>query len=426
MRVEDTDRERFVEGATERIIENLKWLGIVPENLDSLVIQSERREIYKKHALELVEKGHAYICTCSKEKLDEDRHKQEAEKRPTGYEGHCRELNLRLEDLEDKKFVIRMKMPKTGKSVVQDLIRGNVEFELSLSDDQVILKSDGYPTYHLAAVVDDHEMGITHVVRGEEWLSSTPKHLELYKMFGWDAPKFAHLPIILARDKTKLSKRHGAVSVTDYRNLGYLPESLINFMALLGWNPGDEREIFSLEDLEREFDLENVNKAPAVFDIVKLNSINSQYLVRLPADRIKKELERFDLENSTPEMIEIAQRGGFATTKSAAEYIHSLFEEKKFPDEMLIFKRSDKKSTLLALKKVLDKIEILDEWSADKFQQALEYTVIENGLGNGDVFWPVRVALSGEEKSPSPVELALALGKEESIKRIASAVRKLN
>ena len=428
MRVEDTDRERFVEGATERIIENMKWLGIVPENLDSLVVQSERREIYKRHALELVQNGHAYICTCSKEKLDEDRHKQEVEKRPTGYEGHCRESNHRLEDLEDKKFVIRMKMPKTGKAVVHDLIRGDVEFELSLSDDQVILKSDGYPTYHLAAVVDDHEMKITHVVRGEEWLSSTPKHLELYKMFGWIAPEFTHLPIILAPDKTKLSKRHGAVSVTDYRDLGYLPEALVNFMVLLGWNPKDDRELFTLKELEEEFKLENVNKAPAVFDIVKLNSINSHYI----QEGIKnkelgiKNFELFGLDNIQEGELALIGRGGFKTLKEAADYILKLREEPKYEAEMLIFKRSDKKSTLLALKKVLEKLEILKEWNADKFQQALEYTVIENGLGNGDVFWPIRVALSGEERSPSPVELALALGRDESIKRIQVAIRKLS
>ena len=428
MRVEDTDRERFVEGATERIVESLKWLGIMPENLDSLVVQSERLDIYRKFALQLVEEGKAYICTCTKEKLEEDRKKQEAEKRPTGYAGHCREAELKLEEVKEGQYVIRMKMPKSGRAIVHDLIRGDVEFDLSLSDDQVILKSDGYPTYHLAAIVDDHEMKITHVIRGEEWLSSTPKHLELYKMFGWTAPEFAHLPIILAPDKTKLSKRHGAVSVAEYRNLGYLPEALVNFMALLGWNPKDERELFTLPELETEFKLENVNKSPAVFDLNKLNNINAYYIqeqVKSQKSKVKSAIENFISDLSDQEL-ELIGRGGFKTLKEAADYILKLREEPKYEGEILIFKRSDKKNTLLALRQVLEKFEKIEEWNADKVQQALEYTVIENGLGNGDVFWPVRVALSGEEKSPSPVELAVALGKEESMKRTKKAISGLS
>lgn len=426
MRIEDTDRTRYVEDSDKRLIEALDWLKLIPDNRDKIVFQSKRLEIYRKYALELVEKGKAYICTCSKEKIDADRATQEKSGKLPGYLGHCREAKIKLEDVKEGEYVIRMRMPKTGKVVVHDLVRGDVEFDLSLFDDQILLKSDGFPTYHLASVVDDHEMGINSVLRAEEWLSSTPKHILIYEAFGWDLPDFGHFSMILAPDKSKLSKRHGAVSVEQFMNEGYLREAIINFVALLGWNPKTDQEIFSLEELEKEFKIENLNKAPAVFDIVKLNSINSQYLVKLPFDRIKQELERFGLEKPTPEMIEIAQRGGFATTKSAAEYVLSLFEEKKFPPEMLIFKRSDKKNTLLALKQVSDKLVSLEEWSSDKFQQALQYTVIENGLGNGDVFWPIRVALSGEEKSPSPVELALALGKDESIKRIQTAIRKLS
>lgn len=425
MRVEDTDRERFVEGAADRIIESLKWLGIVPENLNSLVIQSERRDIYKKYALQLLSEGHAYICTCSKEQLEKDRAEQEKKKLPTGYAGHCREAGIKIEDVKEGEYVIRMKMPKSGKLTVKDLIRGDIEFDLSLSDDQVILKSDGYPTYHLAAIVDDHEMDITHVVRGEEWLSSTPKHITLYKMFGWKAPEFAHLPMILAPDKTKLSKRHGAVSVAAYREMGYLPEALINFMALLGWNPKDDREKFSLAELIAEFDLKNVNKAPAVFNIEKLNSINEQYLREKNEDQIIKLLDDFGVHDLTQSEAALLRRGGFKTIKDMAGYIFELRREPEYESGLLIFKRSDKKNTATALQIVSEKLKNESEWTADNIQKALEYTVIENALTNGDVFWPVRVALSGADKSPSPVELAVALGKDETLKRIQKAVQYL-
>lgn len=426
LRIEDTDRSRYVEGSTERIIESLKWLGIVPSNLDNIVYQSKRLELYKKFAHKLVAEDKAYICTCSKELLEEDRKKQEKEKRPTKYEGRCRDANISLSDVKEGEYVIRMKMPLSGEIIVHDLIRGNVKFDMSLSDDQVILKSDGYPTYHLAVIIDDHDMKITHVIRGEEWLSSTPKHLILYKMLGWEAPKFAHLPMILAPDHTKLSKRHGATSVVEYKNSGYLPEAIVNFMALLGWSPKDDREQFTLEELIEEFKIENINKSPAVFDINKLNSINEKYLMAREPEALQKELKDFDLPDSNDGEIAILKRGGFKTLKEAADYILELRKKPEYDKNLLIFKRSDKKNTMLALKQVSGKlVSSKQELSADEAQKNLEYVVIENGLANGDVFWPVRVALSGAEKSPSPVELMVALGKEETIARIHKAINKL-
>lgn len=429
LRIEDTDRGRMVEGATQRIVDSLKWLGIVPDNLDKLTIQSERLDLYQKYARQLVDEGKAYICTCSRESLEKDREKQEKEKRPTGYEGHCHDAKIKFDDVKDGHYVIRMKMPKRGKMVVPDLIRGDVEFDLSLLDDQVILKSDGFPTYHLASVVDDHDTKITHVIRAEEWLSSTPKHLVLYEMLGWKAPEFAHLSMILGPDKKKLSKRHGATSVLDYRQEGYLPEALDNFMALLGWNPKDNREYFTLSELIDEFKIENLNKAPAVFDIAKLDDINGHYLqeqVKNNASEVKSLLIRFGVENATDGEVELIGRGGFKTLKEVASYITNLREVPKYKGDLLIFKRSDKKNTVLALKQVSSKLESIEEWNADSVQKALEYTVIENGLANGDVFWPVRVALSGVEKSPSPVELAVALGKENTLERIKKAISLLH
>lgn len=425
LRIEDTDRSRYVEGSIDRIIESLKWLGIVSGNKKPM-IQSTRLFEYKKVAFDLVKAGKAYICTCPKEMLEADRKNQEAEKRPTGYAGHCREKNLQLGDVKEGEYVIRMKMPQKGKIVVHDLIRGDVEFDLSLTDDQVILKSDGYPTYHLASVVDDHEMGVSHVIRAEEWLSSTPKHLLLYEMLGWKAPEFAHLPMVLAPDRTKLSKRHGATSVVEYKNLGYLPEALVNFLALLGWNPKDNREEFTLSELVSEFKIENINKSPAIFDINKLNSINERYLMKADEERLSLELHNFGVTEATEGEIAIIKRGGLKTLKEAADYILTLRQDPEYKGNLLIFKRSDKKNTLLALEQVTEKLAGIEEWSADNAQKALEYTVIENGLSNGDVFWPVRVALSGAEKSPSPVELLAALGKDVSLKRLKKAISLIN
>lgn len=428
IRVEDTDRERFVQGATERIVESIKWLGILPENLLDVMIQSTRLGVYKTYAKKLVEENKAYICTCSKEKLETDRNRQIAEKRPPKYAGHCREAGLKFGDIKDGEYVIRMKMPQEGKIVVNDLIRGKVEFDLALADDQVLQKSDGFPTYHLAAIVDDHEMGITHVIRGEEWLSSTPKHVILNQMFGFEVPTYAHLPMILAPDKTKLSKRHGATSVVEYKKLGYLPEALVNFMVLLGWNPGDEREYFTLSQLEKEFTIERVNKAPAVFNIEKLNSINEYYLkFKVKSEKLKviKLLEDFGLSNVTDGEMELLGRGGFITLKEMADYILELRKNPDYKAEILIYKKSDRETTVKALKLVSSKLVSSKQWNSETIQQLLTEVVSEGGFTNGDVFWPVRVALSGKEKSPSPVELAVALGRDESVKRIEKAIAKL-
>lgn len=446
LRIEDTDRERYVEGSIERIIKSLNWLGIKADNIDKPVIQSKRLEVYKKHAFDLVRAGKAYICTCGKEKLATDREKQEKAHKPSRYEGHCRTADLKLSDMKEGCYTIRMKMPESGKIIVDDLIHGKVEFDASLLDDQIILKSDGYPTYHLASVIDDNEMGITHVIRSDEWLSSTPKHIELYKMFGWDAPKFAHLSMILGPDKKKLSKRHGATGVIDYQNEGYLPEALVNFIAFLGWNPKDEREVFSIDELIHEFSLDKVNKSSAIFDIEKLNSINQHYLKsqisnlsddsemsesrpkrrdKSTTENLKNILIPFGVENLKAGEAKMIGRGGYKTLKEAAEYIKKLRQEPKYEASLLIFKKSDKEKTTRGLKGVQGKIQGVEQWKTEELQKMLENVVLEEKLTNGDVFWPVRVALSGEEKSPSPIELMLALGKEKSIERIEKAIEKL-
>ena len=427
LRIEDTDRARLVEGSAERMIESLKWLNIVPENLDNIVVQSERKDIYLKYALELVEQDKAYVCECSKERLEKLREEQERKKLPPQYDRHCRDLQLEYKE----GFVIRFKMPLSGEIVFSDPILGEIKFDAALQDDAVLIKSDGFPTYHLAAIVDDHEMKISHVIRGVEWLASTPKHIALYEAFGWKSPVFAHLPVILGPDhKHKLSKRDGDVSVIDFKKKGYLPQTLINFIVLLGWNPKDEREIFSIEELIAEFKLENVNKSPAVFDINKLNDISEKYIkeqVKSEKLKVKRILEEnFGLEASDGELALIG-RGGFITLKDAAEYILKLRQDPGYEGKMLIFKKSDKENTLKGIQESVAEFELIDEkdWKEQELQMQLSLVVSRNNLTNGDVFWPVRVALSGEERSPSPVELAIALGKKETLKRIEKAIKKL-
>lgn len=424
LRIEDTDRERFVAGSQERIIESLKWLDLVPINLDNIPIQSQRSEIYKKYALELVKSGHAYVCNCSKERLENLRKEQEIKKLPPRYDRKCISLNLKYAE----GCVIRFKMPDK-KFVFNDIVRGQIEFDSKLIDDPILLKSDGYATYHLAAIVDDHEMNVTHVIRGEEWLSSTPKHLAIYEAFGWKAPAFAHLPVILGPDKKhKLSKRDGDVSVFDFKKKGYLPEAILNFLALLGWNPGDDREFFTLAELEKEFSLERVQKSPAVFNIEKLNSINQHYineLVQNQKSKVKSLLEEFELKDITDGEMDLLSRGGFKTLKEMADTILELRKQPEYAGEMLIFKKSDKTITLKALLVVSNQLSVVSNWNANSLQKLLSDAVAENNMTNGDVFWPVRVALSGAERSPSPVELLVALGKDESLKRIEKAIEKI-
>lgn len=426
LRIEDTDRERYVKDSEKRIVESLNWLGIIPDNSKQIVTQSERLNVYKEAVGKLLAEGKAYVCTCTKDRLEKLREEQQKKGLAPIYDEKCRD-NKQTEIPDGA--VVRMKMPNKGKILIDDLVRGKVEFDASLIDDQVILKSDGFPTYHLASVVDDHEMKITHVIRAEEWLPSTPKHLVLYDAFGWEPPKFAHLSMIFGIDKKKLSKRHGATSIKEYQDQGYLPEAIINMLALMGWNPKDEREFFTMEELIAEFKMENVNKAPAIFSIDKLNSINEHYIregIEKDEKRIQKLLSNYEVNDITSEEVSLIGRGGFATLVRACEYIKQLRKEPEYDGKILVFSKSDKKTTLKGLQSALASIETIEMWGTQELQMQLGLTVTRENLTNGDVFWPVRVALSGEEKSPSPVELLLALGKEESIKRIKKAITKLN
>lgn len=429
LRIEDTDRKRQDDASIDTIFDALKWLEIAPDNIDSPMIQSERLEMYKKEAFRLVEEGKAYICNCTPEELEISRGEMIKAGKAPMYSGKCRDLKFEIQDskLPDN-AVIRMKIPRGEKISFIDAVRGKIEFDSDTIDDQVILKSDGYPTYHLAHVIDDHEMGVTDIIRSEEWLSSTPKHIILNKMLGFEAPNYAHPPVILSPNKGKLSKRDGSVGILEYRKLGYLPEALINFMVFLGWNPKDEREFFTLAELEKEFDLKNINKAGAVFDIEKLNYYNRHYLQEKPEEQVAalidqdvlKKFSAFDREKV------VALAKDRMEKLSDFEKTVSFLLEEKIASEILVFKKSDKTKTIAGLKATGEKIEATEDFNAQNIKSALEEAVEQNKLSNGDVFWPVRVALSGLEKSPPPEQIAEVLGKKETLSRISRAIQILN
>lgn len=425
LRIDDTDRERYVEGSVERIIESLNWLGIVPDNLDNLVVQSERKELYHKYAKQLLDQGDAYICTCSKEQLEKDKEEQVANKLPPMYSGRCRESNIRLEDVKEGEYVIRMKMPKGEIIKFHDLIRGDIEFDSSLIDDQVLIKSDGFPTYHLATVIDDHLMEISHIIRAEEWLSSTPKHLVLFRMLGWEAPEIAHLSQVLNKDKKKLSKRDGAASVIEYKKLGFLPEALRNFIVLLGWHPKDETEVFeTMDSIIGAFEFERIQKAGAVFDMDKLNWFNRHYIANvLSLEELTERAREFvPSEWSLTQEIMASVRSRLDKLSDLKEMISFFFELPEYAADDLYWKET--KTAKENLEAVLEKISALPESGFSK-------TAIEeiNGIvpsdKKGEWLWPLRVALSGKRVSPSPFEIIAGLSKEETLRRIRLGIEKL-
>lgn len=444
LRIEDTDRKRYVEGAIENLLKTLEWAGITID--EKPLVQSERLEIYKKYTDQLVKEGKAYYCFCTPERLEEMRQECLKEKRAPLYDRHCLDLSEEeiRKNLEDKiPYVIRMKIPHGETIEVDDLIRGKISFKTDLVDDQIILKSDGFPTYHLASVADDQEMKITHVIRGEEWLPSVPKHILLYKYFGWEAPKFAHLPLLLNPDKSKLSKRQGDVAVEDYIKKGYLKEAIINFVALLGWNPGEgsTQEIFSLEELIQKFDLTHVHKAGAVFDIKKLDWINSEYIKKLSVDELYKKALEF-LPSPAPHPSPLLGKGEgeererylkkvLAIEQDRLNKLSEVGESNKFffqdvdaNKELLCWKNMTDEELKNSLEKSKNILESISEenWTRENLEKVLMEESKEN---RGALLWPLRAALTGEQKSPSPFDVAWVLGKVESLKRVEKALAKI-
>lgn len=458
LRIEDTDQTRFVKGATESLLRTLAWAGIEydegpnPNDFTASIgengpyIQSKRTELYKKAADELLENDHAYRCFCSMDRLDQMRKDQQATKMAPMYDRKCRyrpqeEIDQLLE--EGVPYVIRLAVPENETLKFRDLVRGDMQFDSKTIDDQVLVKSDGFPTYHLANIVDDHHMEITHVIRGEEWLPSTPKHIYLYKAFGWDPPQFAHIPLLLNKDKSKLSKRQNDVAVEDYIKKGYLPEALINFVALLGWNPGDgsTQELFTLEELIEAFDLEKVHKAGAVFDPDRLDWFNGNYLRELSVEEFAGRIYPW-LEDAkwfkgtiddlhTPEIYKVlsAIQTRIKTSDEAPDMLQYFLEEEFDYDlsllesEKMKITRDIAKQALQAAHDDLEKHNDFD--SEDSIKECLMKTIERLEFKNGQVLWPVRVALTGQQYSPGAFEMILLLGKEKSLQRIAKTLSKL-
>ena len=445
LRIEDTDQERFMEGALDIIYRTMEKTGLVHDegpDKDGGVgpyVQSERQAqgLYLEYAKQLVEKGEAYYCFCTKERLDSLRNSEmdEAGEGIAKYDKHC--LHLSKEEVEANlaagmPYVIRQNNPMEGTTTFNDVIYGNISVENAELDDMILIKSDGYPTYNFANVVDDHLMNITHVVRGNEYLSSSPKYNRLYEAFGWEVPVYVHCPTITNEEHKKLSKRSGHSSFEDLLEQGFLTEAIVNFVALLGWSPSDDREIFSLEELIEAFDYHRINKSPAVFDMVKLKWMNGEYLKAMDFDRFYEMAESYIKEVITKDM-DLKKIAAMVKTRievfpDIKDHIDFFEEVPEYDIEMYRHKKmkTTPETSLEVLKEMLPIFEAQEDYSNDALYATLVNYVAEKGCKNGYAMWPIRTAVSGKQMTPGgATEIMEIIGKEESINRIKSAIEKL-
>ena len=443
LRIEDTDQERFMEGALEIIYRTLAKTGLVHDegpDKDGGVgpyVQSERQAqgLYMKYAKKLIEQGDAYYCFCDKERL-ESLKTEVAGKEITVYDKHC--LHLSKEEIEanlaaGKPYVIRINMPTEGTTTFHDELYGDITVENNELDDMILIKSDGYPTYNFANVIDDHLMGITHVVRGNEYLSSAPKYNRLYEAFGWEIPKYIHCPLITNEDHQKLSKRCGHSSYEDLLDQGFLTEAIVNFVALLGWSPSSDNEIFSLEELVKEFDYHRISKSPAVFDMVKLRWMNGEYMKKMDDDKfyemalpylkevITRDLDFHKIAAMVKTRIEV-----FPDIKDQVDFFEKVPE---YETSMYVHKKmkTNEETSLQVLREVQPLLEAQEDFSNDALFEMLSAYAKEHGYKVGYVMWPIRTALSGKQMTPAgATEILEVLGKEESLVRIQAVIDKLN
>jgi glutamyl-tRNA synthetase len=446
LRVEDTDVERKVEGAVEYLIEALRWLGLDwdegPEKGGDYgpYFQSQRLHLYREAAAQLVAQGDAYYCYCSPERLEALRRGQVARKQSSGYDRHCRELDPRERAEKEAagiKPVIRFKMPLEGQTTFHDLIYGDVVFENSTLDDFVMLKSDSYPTYHLANVVDDHAMKISHVIRDEGWISSTPRHLQIYRAFGFEPPEYIHHPVIVGEDRAKLSKRHGAVSLLEYRDMGYLPEAMFNFLALMGWSLDDKTEIMTRQQMVENFSLERMGKTGAIFNRDKLDWMNGVYIRGLTIKDLTHRVLPF-LEKGLSEEIKrpldinyIRQimplvQPRIITLKDTATYAEFFFvDELEYETPLLIGKKMTAETALVVLQSAEAKLSSLERFDSNLLEDTLRHLADELGIKTGQLFNLLRVATTARDATPPLFETMTVLGKERCLKRIKTALDKL-
>ena len=441
LRIEDTDLERYVEGATEIIYRTLKDVGLNWDEGPDIggdygpYVQSQRKQMYLPYAEQLIERGHAYRCFCTKEELEQRREESAARGETFRYDKHC--LHLTREEIQAKldagvPYVIRQNVPTTGQTSFTDEIFGTITVDNDTLDDNVLIKADGMPTYNFANVIDDHTMGITHVMRGMEYLSSTPKYNLLYEAFGWEIPKYIHMTPIMKDAQHKLSKRNGDASYEDLLNKGYLKEAIVNYIALLGWNPGDEREKFSLPELVEAFTVEGMSKSPAIFDPVKLTWLNFEYIRAMAPEEFTRHampyyrqagVDRMDtailcriLQPRTELFTQIPDMVDFLTR--LPDYDPELFTNKK--------SKTDSQVSAHVLDLAIPVLTALPEWTESALHDALMGLAEKEGLKNGTMLWPVRIALAGKQVTPGgAMEIALLLGREESLKRLHAGRAKL-
>ena len=443
LRIEDTDQERFVEGATEIIYRTLEQVGLEHDEGPDKdggygpYVQSERMKtgIYTRYAKELIDKGEAYYCFCDKERLATLKTEVVEGKEITIYDKHC--LSLPREEVEanlaaGKPFVIRQNNPSEGTTTFHDELYGDITVENAELDDMILIKSDGYPTYNFANVVDDHTMGITHVVRGNEYLSSSPKYVRLYEAFGWEPPKYVHLPLVTDENHKKLSKRSGHSSFEDLMEQGFVAEAVVNYIALLGWSPEENREIFSLEELIQKFDYHRISKSPAVFDIVKLRWMNGEYIKAMEFEAFYEMAEPY-LKKALTKPLDLKKIAAMVKTRievfpdieemvdffeQLPEYDVSMYAHKKM--------KTNRESSLEVLSEILPRLEAQEDYSNDALYGMLAKYVEEKGCKNGYVMWPIRTAVSGKQTTPAgATEIMEILGKEESLARIRRGIEKL-
>ena len=442
LRIEDTDQERFVEGAIDIIYNTLKLTGLHYDEGPDIggeygpYIQSQRMGIYMDYAKELVEKGQAYYCFCTKERLEALKTSNKEGEAFSKYDRHC--LHLSSEQVQKNldagmPFVIRQKMPTEGTTTFHDVVYGDITVENAELDDQILMKADGFPTYNFANVVDDHLMKITHVVRGSEYLSSTPKYSLLYEAFGWEAPVYVHLPAVMRDAHNKLSKRHGDKSFEDLVKEGFLVEAIVNYIALLGWSPSDNKEIFTLKELEKAFDINGLSKSPSIFDIKKLTWMNGEYIKAMEADTFYRTIEsrlKDAVKNTALDLKKIAAllQTRLETLNDIARLVDFFDTLPEYSTELYIHKKmkTTEEIALSSLKASLPVLEQLSDWNETTIHDTLMSLVQELGIKNGQLLWPIRTALSGESTSPGgAMELADILGKEESLSRIKIGIEKL-
>ena len=461
LRIEDTDRTRFSGDSEQQIFDAMKWLGLNYDEGPDVggdkgpYRQSERFDLYKEYAEKLVEKGEAYYCFCTSERLQKLRERQVAMKQAPGYDGHCRKLTE--EEIKAKldagePYTIRLKMPYEGETIVNDQLRGEIRFENSKIDDQVLLKSDGFPTYHLANIVDDHLMGITHVIRAEEWIASTPKHVQLYKAFGWEEPKWYHMPLLRNADKTKISKRKNPVSLNYYKEEGYLKEGVLNFLALMGWSFGGDREIFTLEEMVENFSFDRISLGGPVFDLVKLGWVNNHHMRLKDLDELTKLAIPYFVQagfykdenlsekeyNKLKRIVEITREGSQTLkelTVNGAIYFEDDFELPIITEEM---NKKERKSVeklrssleaeigKISINKFVEKISALNEdITEDEAKKVLHELQEELGEGPAAVLMPLRAVVTGKARGADLYTVIAVIGKARTLARVENTLKKL-